>query len=231
MAVIGLFLGQQITDEKLRDDIDFFAFPEIDPSYGQDTVEAPTDGFMLSRKPKNEDGANKLLEFLGSAKAENLYMGVDPSNVAVNSEADTSTYNALQKKSAELIASAKHITQFGDRDSDPGFISTVVLPGPDPVAGPPRRRLGPAEEDRVPALALLHGLIRTGKVHHVLRVAPRPPSRPRARTRARAGSRRGDRALPHGHRRHPAARPAGLRLAAGAGLRRRCPSPAGTASS
>ncbi|WP_327232685.1 ABC transporter substrate-binding protein [Streptomyces sp. NBC_01317] len=129
MAVIGLFLGQQITDEKLRDDIDFFPFPTIDPSFGQDTVEAPTDGFMLSRKPKNLDGSTKLLEFLGSAGAENLYMGVDPSNVAVNSGADTSTYNALQKKSAELIASAKHITQFADRDSDPGFISTVVLPG------------------------------------------------------------------------------------------------------
>ncbi|MEU1369113.1 ABC transporter substrate-binding protein [Streptomyces sp. NPDC005803] len=129
MAVIGLFLGQQITDEELRDDIDFFAFPEIDPSFGQDTVEAPTDGFMLSRKPKNEKGATKLLEFLGSAEAENLYMGADPSNVAVNSGADTSAYNTLQKKSADLIASAKHITQFGDRDSDPGFISTVVLPG------------------------------------------------------------------------------------------------------
>jgi multiple sugar transport system substrate-binding protein len=129
MAVIGLFLGQQITDEALRDDIDFFPFPEIDPSFGQDTVEAPTDGFMLSRKPKNLDGSNKLLEFLGSAKAENLYMGVDPSNVAAHSQADTSTYNALQKKSAALISSAKHLTQFGDRDSDPGFISTVVLPG------------------------------------------------------------------------------------------------------
>ncbi|HET6858106.1 MAG TPA: ABC transporter substrate-binding protein [Streptomyces sp.] len=129
MAVIGLFLGQQITDPKLREDIDFFAFPEIDPSYGQDTVEAPTDGFMLSRRPKNEAGAKKFLEFLGTARAEELYMGVDPSNVGVHSKADGAKYNALQKKSADLIASAKHITQFGDRDSDPGFISTVVLPG------------------------------------------------------------------------------------------------------
>ncbi|MFE9884857.1 ABC transporter substrate-binding protein [Streptomyces scopuliridis] len=129
MAIIGLFLGQQVTDESLRSDIDFFPFPEIDPAYGQDTVEAPTDGFMLSRKPKNPDAARAFLEFLGGAKAENLYMGVDPSNVAVNSAADTGSYNALQKKSAQLIAGAKHITQFGDRDSDPGFISTVVEPG------------------------------------------------------------------------------------------------------
>lgn len=129
MAVIGLFLGQQITDQALREDIDFFPFPGIDPAHGMDSVEAPTDGFMLSREPKNAEGARKFLEFLGSPEAENIYMGVDPSNVAVHSKADTSTYNALQKKSAELIGAAKHITQFGDRDSDPGFISTVVLPG------------------------------------------------------------------------------------------------------
>ncbi|WP_306190765.1 ABC transporter substrate-binding protein [Streptomyces sp. MK5] len=129
MAVIGLFVGQQITDEKIRADIDFFPFPEIDGTHGQDAVEAPTDGFMLSRRPKNEDGAKKFLEFLGSARAEQQYMGVDPSNLAVNEQASTSSYNALQKKSAELIASAKHISQFADRDSDPGFVSTVVLPG------------------------------------------------------------------------------------------------------
>ncbi|MFF4244650.1 ABC transporter substrate-binding protein [Streptomyces sp. NPDC001822] len=129
MAVIGLFLGQQVTDPALRDDIDFFPFPEIDPAHGMDSVEAPTDGFMLSRDPKNPEGARKFLEFLGSPEAENIYMGVDPSNVAVHSKADTSKYNALQKKSAELIGAAKHITQFSDRDSDPGFISTVVLPG------------------------------------------------------------------------------------------------------
>ncbi|MEU3985973.1 ABC transporter substrate-binding protein [Streptomyces sp. NPDC026672] len=129
MAVIGLFLGQQITDEKIRADIDFFPFPEIEAANGQDAVEAPTDGFMLSRKPRNEDGAKKFLEFLGGAAAEQAYGGVDPSNLAVNEQASTGSYNALQKKSAELIASAKHISQFADRDSDPGFISTVVLPG------------------------------------------------------------------------------------------------------
>ncbi|MFD5752036.1 ABC transporter substrate-binding protein [Streptomyces sp. NPDC127033] len=129
MAVIGLFLGQQVTDEALREDIDFFPFPEIDPAYGRDSVEAPTDGFMLSRRPKNAEGARKFLEFLGSPEAESIYLSVDPSNVAVHSKADTSTYNALQKKSAELIGAARHITQFGDRDSDPGFVSTVVLPG------------------------------------------------------------------------------------------------------
>lgn len=129
MSVTGLFIGQQITDEAVRSDLDFFPFPEIDSAYGQDAVEAPTDGFMLSKSPKNEDGAKKFLEFLGGAQAEELYAGVDPSNLGVNDQTSTSAYNALQKKSAELIGSAKNISQFADRDSDPGFISTVVLPG------------------------------------------------------------------------------------------------------
>ena len=129
MAVIGLFLGQQITDDAVRADIDFFPFPEVEPSHGQDTVEAPTDGFMLSRRPKNEEGAKKFLEFLGSARAEETYMRADPSNLAANEQAGTGSYNALQKKSAQLIESARHISQFADRDSDPGFVSTVLLPG------------------------------------------------------------------------------------------------------
>jgi multiple sugar transport system substrate-binding protein len=56
-------------------------------------------------------------------------MGVDPSNLCVNTQADTGSYNALQTKSARLISSARHISQFADRDSDPGFVSTVLLPG------------------------------------------------------------------------------------------------------
>ncbi|MFD6308266.1 ABC transporter substrate-binding protein, partial [Streptomyces sp. NPDC060223] len=103
MSVTGLFIGQQITDEAVRSDLDFFPFPEIDSAYGQDAVEAPTDGFMLSRSPKNEAGATKFLEFLGGAQAEELYAGVDPSNLGVNETTSTASYNALQKKSAELI--------------------------------------------------------------------------------------------------------------------------------
>ena len=39
-----------------------------------------------------------------------------------------SKYNALQKKASELIGAAKSISQFLDRDADPTFASTVVIP-------------------------------------------------------------------------------------------------------
>jgi len=127
MYLLGSFVGQQF-EGKALDDIDFFPFPEINSEHGQDAVEAPIDGFMLSKDPKNEAAGKALLEYLGGAEAQETYLANDPNNVATNSEADTSKYNAIQKKSNELISGAKQISQFLDRDTRPDFASTVMIP-------------------------------------------------------------------------------------------------------
>ena len=41
---------------------------------------------------------------------------------------DQSGYNAVQKKSAEIIGSTANIAQFLDRDTRPDFASTVMIP-------------------------------------------------------------------------------------------------------
>jgi multiple sugar transport system substrate-binding protein len=128
MYLLGTFVGQQFTNEADREDLDFFAFPEIDPAFGQDTVEAPTDGFMLSKAKKNHSGSVKLLEYLGTPAAEEIYLKSDPNVVAASTKADTSSYSALQKKAYEMISGAKSLTQFMDRDSRPDFTSTVMQP-------------------------------------------------------------------------------------------------------
>ncbi|WP_199837453.1 ABC transporter substrate-binding protein [Streptomyces caniscabiei] len=128
MYLLGTFVGQQFTDKADLDDLDFFAFPEIDPAYGQDTVEAPTDGFMMSKAPKNKAGAVKLMEFLGTPEAEQIYLKADPSVVAASRKADVSAYTPLQQKAFEMISGAKTLTQFMDRDSRPDFTSTVMQP-------------------------------------------------------------------------------------------------------
>ena len=128
MYLLGTFVGQQFKEGAERDDLDFFPFPEVDPAVGADAVEAPIDGFMMAKRPKNADGAKKLLEYLGSAEAENAYLATDPNDVGVHKDVDTSKYNALQKKAAELIGGAKSISQFLDRDADPTFASTVAIP-------------------------------------------------------------------------------------------------------
>jgi multiple sugar transport system substrate-binding protein len=132
MYLLGMFVGQQFQDDGKvgpdYEDLDFFAFPEIDPANGQDSVEAPIDGFMMSAKPSNADGAKALLAYIASAKAQETYLAKDPNNVAANSKASTANYNGLQKKAVELIGAAKHISQFLDRDTRPDFASTVMQP-------------------------------------------------------------------------------------------------------
>jgi multiple sugar transport system substrate-binding protein len=141
MYLLGMFVAQQFQGSA-KDDIDFFAFPEVDSAVGTDSVEAPIDGFMLSKKLKNEEGAKKLLEYLAGAEAVDTYLKSDPSVIAANTKADTSGYSVLQKKAIDLIGSAKHISQFLDRDTRPDFASTVMIPSlqtfirnPNDVAG------------------------------------------------------------------------------------------------
>jgi multiple sugar transport system substrate-binding protein len=125
MMMIGMFIGQQMTDQ--LDDLDFFPYPEVDPQWGQDSLDAPTDGFMMSNRPRNEDGAKKFLTYLAGAHAEGVYLKADPSVIGANSQVDTSSYNSLQKKAVQLISGAKHTAQYMDRDTRPDFAQTVMI--------------------------------------------------------------------------------------------------------
>ena len=128
MYLLGSFVGQQFPKAE-QDDLDFFPFPEINPQFGTDTVEAPIDGYLMAKKPANKDGAVKLLEYLSTAEPQLAYLKADPTAVATNQSADTSGYTPLQKKAAQVIKEAKHITQFLDRDTDPGFASDAATNG------------------------------------------------------------------------------------------------------
>lgn len=125
MYLLGSFVGQQVDNGK---DLDFFAFPEIDPAIGADAIDAPIDGFMMAKKPSNEAAAKAMLAYLGGPEAGGLWAKSDPNNVLANSGADTSTYTDMQKKAAELIGKSKSIAQFLDRDTRPDFASTVMIP-------------------------------------------------------------------------------------------------------
>ncbi|MEU8043883.1 ABC transporter substrate-binding protein [Micromonospora echinofusca] len=127
MYLLGLFVGQQFDGDDLAD-LDFFTFPEIDPAIGAKALDAPIDGYMMARKPKQEANARKLLEYVGSKAAADITVKNDPSTLVANGEADTSGYSDLQKKAAELVGSATEIAQFLDRDTRPDFASTVIIP-------------------------------------------------------------------------------------------------------
>jgi multiple sugar transport system substrate-binding protein len=127
MYFLGLFVAQQFGPDE-QDDIDFFNFPEIDSTIGADALDAPIDGWMMSKKPQNEAAAKKFLGYIGTAPAGATIAKSDPGTLAANSGVDTSTYSPLKKKAAEIVGSAKSIAQFLDRDTRPDFASTVMIP-------------------------------------------------------------------------------------------------------
>jgi multiple sugar transport system substrate-binding protein len=127
MYLLGSFVGQQWPTGDT--DIDFFPFPTVDPAHGQESIEAPIDGFMLSNKGAKNPAAKDLLKFIGTGKAEDVYLATDSNDVAAAKDATTSKYTPLQKKAATMIAGAKNISQFLDRDAEPAFANNAALPG------------------------------------------------------------------------------------------------------
>ncbi len=130
MYLLGMFVGEQFqaVSQEARDDLDFFPFPEINPEHGQDSIDAPIDGFMLSKDPANIDGAKALVAFMGTGEAQKFYTDANSNWLQTANDGDTSGYDSLQNKAVELIGSVDNIAQFLDRDTRPDFASTVVLP-------------------------------------------------------------------------------------------------------
>lgn len=127
MYLLGSFVAQQFAANE-QEDVDFFTFPQVDSSIPADALDAPIDGFMMAKKPKNEAAAKAFLAYLGTGPAEDIYLKSDNSVVGVSANATTTGYTTLQKKSAALVASAKSIAQFMDRDTRPDFAQTVMQP-------------------------------------------------------------------------------------------------------
>lgn len=126
MMMLGTFISEQFADD--LDDLDFFPWPSMNDEHGTDAIDAPIDGFMMAASPSNSDGAKAVLEWLGTPEAATIFLTANPGSVAANSNADTSAYTDLQKKSAELIGSTANIAQFLDRDTNPEFASNVIIP-------------------------------------------------------------------------------------------------------
>ncbi len=127
MFLMGSFLPQQFTDKAIADDIDLFPFPEI-AMEGMDAVEAPIDGLLLSKKGGSNQGARDFLAFMGTAEGQGVYAEKDPNNIPTAKDFDTSTFTPLNQKCAKIIAEAKSISQFFDRDALPAMATNVMIP-------------------------------------------------------------------------------------------------------
>ncbi len=132
----GMFTSQQFqtAGQADLDDLDFFPYPDFGTQFdAEKALDAPIDGFMLSKAPKNLDAAKAFLEYLAQPATQVTWVTADKSNIAASKDADVSGYSPLQKKAAEVIGAAQRITQFLDRDTNPEFA------GPERHAGLPAR--------------------------------------------------------------------------------------------
>jgi multiple sugar transport system substrate-binding protein len=111
---------------KNLDDLDFFPFPAINPTYGTDYMDAPTDGFMLPKKGTEQAAAKKVLEYIGTAEAEASFLKTDHWDVGVATGLEAPTYNAIQKKSVTEIGKCKNVAQFMDRDTVPDMANAMI---------------------------------------------------------------------------------------------------------
>ena len=107
-------------------DLDFFPWPEMNPEFGTKTIEAPIDGWMMAKSPKNPDAAKELLLYFGSADAQEAYLAQDKSVIGAAGDIDKSIFTPLQQKVLEAVSAAPTVTQFLDRDTSPEFASNVA---------------------------------------------------------------------------------------------------------
>src|SRR6202034_300987 len=117
--------ANSFSDNKNLSDLDFFQYPEINPTYGQYYMDAPMDGFVLPAKAKNKDAAKAVLEYIGTGPAESAYLKYDEWDVGLVKGLVAPTYNQVQKTSVQLISSQKAVSQFGDRDTDPAMAAAA----------------------------------------------------------------------------------------------------------
>jgi multiple sugar transport system substrate-binding protein len=122
MYFLGTFAGQQATTDEEKADHDFFTYPVLGNDFDDEMgIDAPIDGYMLSKAPRNIDGSKAFLEYLSTGEAQSLFLKSDPNNIAAANDADTSAYTPQQQKMVEIIGGAGKIAQFLDRDTRPDF--------------------------------------------------------------------------------------------------------------
>jgi len=110
------------------DDLWIVPFPEINPTHGRDTIDAPIDGLCVAANGANPEGGKALVEWLASAEGMQARLDSGNTFTSANKGQDTSSYDPFQNQQLAVMGEAKYITQFLDRDTRQDFANPVVAP-------------------------------------------------------------------------------------------------------
>ena len=126
----GSWFGANFLEQSQEDydDLWIVPFPEINPDHGRDTIDAPIDGLCVAANGSNADGGKDFLKFAADIEGVQAIIDVGIPYTSANSLQDTSAYDPFQQQQLAVMAEAKYITQFLDRDTRPDFAGPVVGP-------------------------------------------------------------------------------------------------------
>ena len=127
MVFAGTVAGEAATDEQ-RADLEILEFPLLGtPFDAEKAIDAPTDGFMMRPHPADAAATTRFLKYLGSGRAQDVFISANPSLVATANDALRVDYSPLQRRTAEVIAGAGRIAAFMDRDTRPDFADATGM--------------------------------------------------------------------------------------------------------
>ena len=110
------------------DDLWIVPFPEINPEFGRDSIDAPTDGVCASVNSSNPEGGAAFAEWCGSEAGMLAAQAAGDTNLYANTRLDTSDYDAFNRQKLAVIAEANNVMNFLDRDCRNDFAGTTVGP-------------------------------------------------------------------------------------------------------
>jgi multiple sugar transport system substrate-binding protein len=110
------------------DDLWIVPFPEINPEFGRDSIDAPVDGVCAATNGSNPSGGAAFAEWCGSEAGMLAAQGAGDTSLYANSRLDTSGYDAFNKQKLAVIGEAKNVMNFLDRDCRNDFAGTIVGP-------------------------------------------------------------------------------------------------------
>jgi multiple sugar transport system substrate-binding protein len=128
MVFAGTSAGEQANDEQ-QPDLELLEFPLLGTSFdAEKAIDAPTDGFMMSPHPADPEASKRFLKYLGSGRAQDVFISANPSFVATANDALRVDYTLFQRRMAEIIAAAGRIAGFMDRDTRSDFADATGMP-------------------------------------------------------------------------------------------------------
>mgnify|MGYP000010455001 FL=1 len=110
------------------DDLWIVPFPEINPEFGRDSIDAPVDGVSAAANGANPEGGAAFAEWCGSENGMLAAQAAGDTSLYANSRLDTSEYDAFNKQKLAVIGEAKNVMNFLDRDCRNDFAGTIVGP-------------------------------------------------------------------------------------------------------